>query len=75
MQDPKTPGEWQDAVDMAEGFSLLDSARQYGLVTGGPEIDVDRCEAILQEGRRRGVRPAPDAAERVVAGLLHGQER
>lgn len=73
MRDPKTRAEWQEAVDGAKGLLLLDSARQYGLVTGGPEVDVDRCEKILQAGRRRGVRPAPDAAERVVAALMNQQ--
>jgi len=36
---------------------LLDSARQYGLVTGGPEIDVERCEEILTLGKARGIEP------------------
>lgn len=61
MSDPETPAEWQEAVDAAEGLLLIDSARQYGLITGGPKIDVERCQEILRRGREHGVYPA-DAA-------------
>ena len=54
---PGTRQEWQDLVNAAEFLLLVDSARQYGLVTGGPEADVERCILILEEGRRRGVTP------------------
>lgn len=55
-QDPETPEEWQAAVDMAHFYLCLDAARRYGLISGGPEIDVDRCEDILERGQARGVR-------------------
>lgn len=58
-RDPRTPAEWQDAVNIAEFFLLIDSARQYGLITGGPKTDVDRCVEILREGERRGIHPLP----------------
>jgi len=64
---PSTPGEWQDAVDLAEFFTHLESARQYGLVTGGPEINLDRCRQLLNDGLRRGVRPRPGCVERIAA--------
>ena len=41
--DPKAPEEWQAAADAADALLRLDSARMYGLVTGGPEVDADRC--------------------------------
>ncbi len=63
-RNPKTCEEWQIAVDCAEGALALDSARQYGLVTGGPGVDVERCLEILKQGRARGIVPAPDAIKR-----------
>lgn len=64
---PSTPEEWQAAVDAAEGALAVDSARQYGLVTGGPIVNVDRCVEILDAGRERGITPASDAIEKFVA--------
>ena len=69
-REPQTRAEWQAAVDLAEFYLRLDSARAYGLVTGGPEhINVERCSTILIEGRRKGVRPSPDCIERLT--MLH----
>ena len=60
-QDPQTPAEWQEAVDWAEFYTQVDSARKYGLITGGPEVDVRRCEQLLKRGAARGVQPSDDA--------------
>jgi hypothetical protein len=67
---PSTPAEWQAAVDAAHAATCLDSARQYGLVSGGPTVDVERCDELLRAGEARGIRPSRDAVERFVAGLL-----
>lgn len=74
QQDPETPEQWQEAVDMAEVLVGLDSAKQYGLVTGGPEVNVERCLEILRRGRARGVVPSPDAFDRCMP-LLVGEVR
>jgi protein gp37 len=37
---------------------LIDSARQYGLITGGPKADVERCIEILEKGSGSGTNPA-----------------
>lgn len=68
-QDPETDQEWQAAVDAAHFFLMLDSARLYGLVTGGPEVDTGRCEELIQEGAERGFVPSADAIERGVTEL------
>lgn len=73
--DPVTPQEWQDAVDSAHACLALDSARIYGLVVGGPRVDVDRCDQILAAGRDRGFTPAADAVERFVAALVETAPR
>lgn len=67
-RDPETPAEWQIAVDAAWALLLLDAARQYGLVTGGPAANVDRCAAILAEGKRRGY---TEGRDRSIAWLLN----
>jgi hypothetical protein len=56
-RDPETPREWQEAVDLADFHLQLDAARQYGLVTGGPDVDVERCEYLLKQGKNLGYRP------------------
>jgi hypothetical protein len=55
--DPETPEQWQEAVDLADFLVRLDAARQYGLVAGGPEVDLQRCDEILVGGASRGYRP------------------
>lgn len=39
--------EWQEAVDGAYALLALDAARRYGLITGGPGVNVGRCRQIL----------------------------
>lgn len=56
IKDPQTPQEWQAAVDSAELFLLIDSAKRYGLITG-PKVNADRCDEILSRGRRLGYSP------------------
>ena len=72
-RDPKTPAEWQDAVDAAEFCLLLDSARQYGLIEGGPVIHADRCAEILKRGKRKGYFPA--SAEQLLDKFAERVER
>lgn len=71
--ESRTKREWQDAVDAAHGALALDAARQYGLVTGGPAVHVERCQQILTRGKARGIMPAPDATERFVYELRTGE--
>ena len=56
-KDPQTPQEWQQAVDAAEAWIVFDSAKEYGLITGGPKIDVARCKELLARGKRLGIYP------------------
>lgn len=63
VRNPNTPAEWQATVDAADFMLSLDAARKYGLVAGGPEVNVQRCEDILQRGAEAGYRPRPDDLE------------
>lgn len=56
-RDPRTAEEWQEAADAAEFMLLLDSCRQYGLITGGPEAKLERCEWVLAEAAKRQIFP------------------
>lgn len=58
-EDPKTPEEWQDAANGASYWLAVDAARKYGLLTGGPDVDVARCEEILARAALWGITPAP----------------
>jgi hypothetical protein len=39
-EEPTTPEEWQLVVDAAAGFRCIAECRMYGLMKGGPEINV-----------------------------------
>lgn len=69
MADPQTAAEWQEAVDIAHAFVEIESARAYGLITGGPKIDVQRCLDLLGRGVGLGYRPSPGATERLLQEL------
>ena len=58
-QDPQTQAEWQDAVNAAEFCVALDSCKQYGLLDGVPNINVERAIELLRRGAGRGFRPLP----------------
>jgi len=70
MKQHQTRNEWQLSVDLASFYLHLDSARKYGLVTGGPEINLRRCEEILEAGRAQGITPSPNHVEEIARILL-----
>lgn len=63
--NPRTPAEWQEAVNAAQFGLLLDSAFQYGLLEredGGTDsgVNVERCHRILAAGKKKGFEPEED---------------
>lgn len=52
--------ERQDVVNQAQFLLELDACRQYGLIKGGPEINLDRCLEALAIGKELGVQPTRD---------------
>lgn len=68
---PRGRDGWQHAVNLAEIMLELDSVRQYGLIAGGPQINVDRCLDLIGRGARLGIRPAVTDAlrRRVIADI------
>jgi hypothetical protein len=65
-RDPRTPTEWQEAVDSAHVLLLIRSAEAYGLISHTLDIDDARCEDILRRGTALGVTPQPDTVERML---------
>lgn len=69
VRDPRTKQEWQEAVELAEAWLQIESARAYGLISGGPQIDAERCQELLEKGAKRGFRPRGEAVERILLEL------
>jgi hypothetical protein len=55
---------------MAEACLQLDAARQYGFVTGGPAVCVDRCVELLERGRALGHAPTVSLIDVAVQALI-----
>ena len=70
----KTDEQWQEAVNAAYTYLLLNEACQLDLIAsdGDVEIDVESCERLLEVARGRGIEPSEDAVEKW-APELRGQ--
>jgi hypothetical protein len=72
MRDPKTSEEWQQAVDSAAAARAIADCKMYGLLEGGPQININRCDSILRRGAKRGItpsRPVTDLALELVYAI------
>lgn len=54
---PRNEAEWREAVNIASALRLLHDCKLYGLVTGGPKADIERCDLILSRGKSLGFEP------------------
>lgn len=68
-QDPNTPQEWQEAINRAVLFRALHASKFYGMVEGGPTIDIDRCDEIFAQAIAQGYRPNA-TLEQLLAGYI-----
>ena len=66
---PQSRAEWQAAVDSAHALIALHSAQLYGLVAGGFNVNVERCEWMIAQGAQRGIVPSPNAVDQFVEDL------
>lgn len=57
LLDPQTDQEWQEAVNIAAALRTIADVKMYGLMEGGPEINVERCDEIVEQGAARGFTP------------------
>ena len=70
MKDPQTREQWQIAVDIAAGLRAIEDCKMYGLLQGGPKINLDRCDELLTRGARMGVIPSKQTIE-LAADLIN----
>lgn len=64
--------EWQFAADAAATCLAIDACRFFGLITGGPKVNAERCAQVLDQAERRGVTPSDDAVERFLPAFMVG---
>lgn len=57
---PRSRAEWINASNLAYTLLCIDSARQYGLIEGGPQVNVEQCELIVERAKMRGIKPLFD---------------
>ena len=69
---PDTLEEWRAGAHAAAGLLLIDDARQWGLLRGGPTIDRARCEEIIAGAAERGVAIPPSVAREAAVELALG---
>jgi hypothetical protein len=69
---PKTPAEWQFAVDLAAALLALQGAVYDGGLLDARQVNTGRCRELLEVGRLRGFEPAPDAWRRFLGDGRRG---
>ena len=69
-RNPRSREELTYAATLAQAMLLLDSARAYGLVEGGPDVDVARCEELLAEAEDREIVVHQDDVDQAVAQIV-----
>jgi hypothetical protein len=67
----------KDRALVAEVCLRLESARQYGLIEGGPEVDVEACQLAIHTAKAAGITWTEAEVERVTKRELDlwAQER
>lgn len=59
VAQPRSMADWQFAADAAMALLAFESARAFGLISGGPDVNADRCSRLLsQADARHGIRPS-----------------
>lgn len=70
IQHPITREDWRHAATLAETMLDIDCAQRYGLMAGGPAVDVARCTDIVRQARRLGIVPRSDDVHATTKRLL-----
>jgi hypothetical protein len=71
-QLPESREQWRITAYAAAGLLMIDDARLYGFVTGGPVIDRDRCMEVLTLAAAQDIIVSPDQATYAGIELLAG---
>jgi hypothetical protein len=67
MADPRTPEQWQHAVELAAAARTIEDCKVYGLIEGDPKFNVERWDDILELGRAMGIVPSAPIDELAAA--------
>lgn len=67
---PTDPEQLRKVAVSAEVFLRIDAAVKYGLIEGGLDIDVDRCDEAIAFARKQGVRYGPDDVDRALMAIV-----
>jgi hypothetical protein len=71
----KTETEWRLVSAGAEALLRLESVRLGGFLVGGPEISVERCQAVLREAEALGVVPTEWEVDLAIGRLVRAWTR
>jgi hypothetical protein len=69
-RQPQTVDEWEAAAVLAAGHLMIDDARLYGFVEGGPKINRERCVEILDQAAAVGIVPTKEAATQAALDII-----
>lgn len=64
------PDELRTVAILAEVYLRIESARLYGLIDGGPEIDVERCEELIGMAHDAGHEWSEDEIDAAIPEVL-----
>lgn len=64
IRDPQSLDEWQEAADAAYAMLLIDAARNFGIIVGGPQVNRERAEWILDEAAKLEIKPVSNVIDK-----------
>jgi len=70
VRDPVTREELEQAALSAEVLLRIHAAREYGLIEGGPDISVERCDELIARARAEGISFGPDVIDQALAHVV-----
>lgn len=69
-----TKQELQHVVNLAGFYLMIHSARLYGLIQGGPEINTDQCQKYIDIGKAASIYPDKDFIDPELNLIPHSHE-
>lgn len=70
QREPKTVEEWREVVLGACALRAVHDCKLYGLFTGGPAINVERCDELIERGRARGIVFSREDVNAAAVGII-----
>jgi hypothetical protein len=77
--DPEQPDDWPEVACYAEALRRIASDELVALIlradSGGLDINVEQCLAVLEQCRQRGITPDANLAARLYGAFLEGIDK